>query len=287
MQCYESDPEMQGDFRGPGAAGRVQAKWETLADTLNKLGGAFKTGEKWKEAFANLKTRATQQYNQHARYAGATGGGPPPPAQLQLNEVYCKALEFVRKEQLHGHQDVADALVQQLKRQRLSSVLLQSSSACGQELAFSQSFSSACQHQASNELYSSAPPATAPPANAPVFKPPIHHLSESVDMLTPTVSSVSDGLGQMSSEFSRNIVLFSNTIDTFSSTVELFAETVGAITFPFIPFNTPRIDGSAGGPFRPFRLFRWLALLPDCTLASLSTPPSHQLINHGELHSIN
>ncbi|XP_052122503.1 uncharacterized protein LOC127749221 [Frankliniella occidentalis] len=103
MDVVATDKEMQGDFQGPGAAGRVSAKWETLAATLNALGGAFKTGEKWKEAFNNLRNRAKRQYNDRVRYMGATGGGPPPPQQLGLNAVYQRVLQFVQKEQLHGN----------------------------------------------------------------------------------------------------------------------------------------------------------------------------------------
>ncbi|KAK3931047.1 Ribosome-recycling factor [Frankliniella fusca] len=102
MDVVAADRGMQGDFQGRGAAGRVAAKWETLAATLNAMGGAFKTGEKWKEAFNNLRNRAKRQYSDRVRYMGATGGGRPP-QQLGLNAECQRVMQFVPREQLHGN----------------------------------------------------------------------------------------------------------------------------------------------------------------------------------------
>ncbi|KAK3932707.1 hypothetical protein KUF71_002677, partial [Frankliniella fusca] len=103
MDVVKANRGMQGEFMGPGAAGRVQSKWEELAAQLNGMGGAFKIGDKWKEAFANFKSRAKRQYQERVRYMGATGGGPHPPDQLGLRPVYQRALSFIPPESLRGN----------------------------------------------------------------------------------------------------------------------------------------------------------------------------------------
>ncbi|KAK3923125.1 Squalene--hopene cyclase [Frankliniella fusca] len=113
LDAVAMDREMQGEFLGPGAVGRVTAKWETLAAHVNSLGGAFKTGDKWREAFNNLKNRAKRQYADRSRYLRGTGGGPPAPSALGLCPVYQKALNFVQLHQVIGQQGVVAPLQQQ------------------------------------------------------------------------------------------------------------------------------------------------------------------------------
>ncbi|KAK3931566.1 Squalene--hopene cyclase [Frankliniella fusca] len=110
LDAVAMDREMQGEFLGPGAVGRVTAKWETLAAHVNSLGGAFKTGDKWREAFNNLKNRAKRQYADRSRYLRGTGGGPPAPSALGLCPVYQKALNFVQLHQVIGQQGVVAPL---------------------------------------------------------------------------------------------------------------------------------------------------------------------------------
>ncbi|KAK3909878.1 Holo-[acyl-carrier-protein] synthase [Frankliniella fusca] len=106
LDAVAIDRELQGEFMGPGAARRIQGKWEQLAANLNAMGGAFKTGDKWREAFANLRNRAKRQYADRSRYLRGTGGGPPPPASLGLSHTYQRALAFVPQDQLFGVQGI-------------------------------------------------------------------------------------------------------------------------------------------------------------------------------------
>ncbi|KAK3918884.1 Protein piccolo, partial [Frankliniella fusca] len=111
---------MLGDFsgEGAGAAGRHDELWAQTAHRLNQMGGAFKSWEKWKDAFNNLKSRAKRQYVERARHARGTGGGPPlaedlEPAKLGMNPIYCRVMAFVPKTQLLGHDGVPDPLQMQ------------------------------------------------------------------------------------------------------------------------------------------------------------------------------
>ncbi|XP_052123183.1 uncharacterized protein LOC113214935 [Frankliniella occidentalis] len=113
LDAVSIDRELQGEFMGPGAAGRMSAKWEQLAANLNSMGGAFKTGDKWKEAYCNLRNRAKRQYADRSRYMRATGGGPPPPASLGLGPVYQRVLAHVPLQHVIGHPQVPAPLQQQ------------------------------------------------------------------------------------------------------------------------------------------------------------------------------
>ncbi|KAE8743386.1 hypothetical protein FOCC_FOCC010991 [Frankliniella occidentalis] len=106
LDAVSVDRELQGEFMGPGAAGRMTAKWEQLAAALNAMGGAFKTGEKWKEAFQNLRYRAKRQYADRSRYTRGTDGGPPPAASLGLSPVYQRVLAHVPLQNIIGNPGV-------------------------------------------------------------------------------------------------------------------------------------------------------------------------------------
>ncbi|KAK3929387.1 Protein dopey, partial [Frankliniella fusca] len=110
LDAVALDAELLGEYADPGAAGRVMEKWESIAATVNALGSAFKTGDKWRIAFSNLRNRAKRQYNYRARYHNGTGGGLPSPVQLGMSPVYSRVMEFVPKTQLHGHANVNDPL---------------------------------------------------------------------------------------------------------------------------------------------------------------------------------
>ncbi|KAK3918886.1 Aspartate aminotransferase, cytoplasmic [Frankliniella fusca] len=108
---------MLGDFsgQGAGAAGRHDELWSQVSHRLNHMGGGLKSAEKWKEAFCNLKGRAKRQFCERARHIRATGGGPARPEDLNpsalgMSRIYCRAMEFVPKDQLFGHAGVADPL---------------------------------------------------------------------------------------------------------------------------------------------------------------------------------
>ncbi|XP_026289157.2 basic proline-rich protein-like [Frankliniella occidentalis] len=114
---------MRGDFtnEGAGAAGRHDELWAQTAHRLNQMGGAFKSWEKWKEAFNNLKGRAKRQYMERARHVRGTGGGPPLPEDLEpeklgMNPIYCRVMAFVPREQLFGHDGVPDPLQMQMQQ---------------------------------------------------------------------------------------------------------------------------------------------------------------------------
>ncbi|KAK3916590.1 Transcription-associated protein 1 [Frankliniella fusca] len=97
LDHIQTDEELlTGRFLQPNGAIRVPQKWNELATVLNSVKpGTQKSGNEWKSAWANLRSRARTAYREKVRYMAGTGGGPAPEiVGLGLNRVYERVIDL-------------------------------------------------------------------------------------------------------------------------------------------------------------------------------------------------
>ncbi|KAK3909720.1 ATP-NADH kinase YEF1 [Frankliniella fusca] len=83
------------NFTAPLGAVRVPRRWVEIAIELNAMGGASKTGEKWKDSWINLRGRARDALRKQMNYLHGTGGGPEVDlAGLGLSPLYQRVINL-------------------------------------------------------------------------------------------------------------------------------------------------------------------------------------------------
>ncbi|XP_025420907.1 uncharacterized protein LOC112691010 [Sipha flava] len=84
--------------------------WQNIAEQLNTLPGAEKSGCKWKKTWQDTKSATKTKAAAIKRHIGGTGGGLT--CDIQLNNIQKDALSLINPSSVNGHENTVESHVE-------------------------------------------------------------------------------------------------------------------------------------------------------------------------------